>query len=347
MVLLAHAPELTDGNRSREIMARLTTPQFTFGILGVDGFFLLSGYLIIKSWINCPDPWDFLRKRFLRIAPGYAVATLVAIVVVGLIAPGESDFFRLYALRWETIRTLLFAYRPAALPVFPGNHYYRILNGSLWTILYEFRCYLIVAVAGMAGLFKRPKLLIGATAMLSAFFTVFSLNKALIDHLPWPSLLYRFLGDPSNLLRFMTMFFVGGCFFVFKDRIKFTPDLAYFSVCAIIAIRFAKPEHIEGAFVMFGGYLLFYFGSKPIASLSCMARIPDLSYGIYLYGWPVESLFIWYFHPSPWIVFAASTFLCAGLAWLSWTFVEGPALSLKNARRARFEQRMQLTGAAA
>ena len=45
MVLLAHAPEITDGDRSRELLARFTHGAMTFGDLGVDGFFLLSGFL--------------------------------------------------------------------------------------------------------------------------------------------------------------------------------------------------------------------------------------------------------------------------------------------------------------
>jgi peptidoglycan/LPS O-acetylase OafA/YrhL len=142
--------------------------------------------------------------------------------------------------------------------------------------------------------------------------------------------MYQFLGDPSRLLRFVTVFFVGGCFFLFKNWVKFSPTFAWLCVCGILAVRFIKPEHIEVAFVVFGGYLLFYFGSKPITALAWMAKVPDLSYGIYLYGWPVESLLIWRFHPSPWIVFTLSTIICAGLAWLSWTFVEAPALSLKS-----------------
>jgi peptidoglycan/LPS O-acetylase OafA/YrhL len=64
--------------------------------------------------------------------------------------------------------------------------------------------------------------------------------------------------------------------------------------------------------------------------LSGMSRFPDISYGIYLYGWPVESLWIWFHRGSPWIAFAASTVICFGLGWLSWHFIERPALTLKR-----------------
>jgi peptidoglycan/LPS O-acetylase OafA/YrhL len=69
-VLLSHAPELTDGNPSRELFYRLTHVM-SLGSFGVDGFFLLSGFLIVKSWQTDPNLLDYLSKRVLRIVPGY------------------------------------------------------------------------------------------------------------------------------------------------------------------------------------------------------------------------------------------------------------------------------------
>jgi peptidoglycan/LPS O-acetylase OafA/YrhL len=76
LVLLSHAPEITDGNASRELFHRFTGSPMTFGTLGVDGFFILSGYLIVQSWLGDPELINFLRKRVLRIVPGYLVAVV-------------------------------------------------------------------------------------------------------------------------------------------------------------------------------------------------------------------------------------------------------------------------------
>ena len=85
LVLLSHAPEITDGNASRELFHRLTRTPITFGLLGVDGFFVLSGYLIVQSWLGDPEFLNFLRKRVLRIVPGYLVAVVVSTAAVGLL----------------------------------------------------------------------------------------------------------------------------------------------------------------------------------------------------------------------------------------------------------------------
>ena len=60
----------------------------------MDGFFVLSGYLIVQSWLGDPEFFNFLRKRVLRIVPGYLVAVVVSTVAVGLLAPGVAHFFR-------------------------------------------------------------------------------------------------------------------------------------------------------------------------------------------------------------------------------------------------------------
>lgn len=311
LVLLSHAPELTDGNRSREILSRLTTPHFSFGMFGVDGFFLLSGFLIVKSWINSPRFGSFIVKRFLRICPGYVAAMLIGIVFVGLLPSGGLSFIR------HGVSVVFGA--------FPENHY-PLLNGSLWTIFYEFECYILVALWGMAGLFRSPKLWL----MMTAGFLLRWINLGPVWHLRWPDYLDGLLGSPDALARFAAIFFVGGCFFLFRSKIRFVPWLASCCTLVVVAIAILKPQFAELGVVTFGSYVLFYIGSLRMQVLSWMAKVPDLSYGIYLYGWPVESLIIWRFHPSPWIVFFESTVICFGLAWFSWTFVESPALSLSS-----------------
>ena len=315
LVILAHVPELTDGNNSRDLFKRLSHTGVTFGTFAVDGFFLLSGFLIVKSWHSDANLIRFLKKRFIRIAPGYAVAVIVSTITVGLLAPGVDKFFS--HIRGNDLSGILFLFYPTSLPVFPGNAY-PSLNGSLWTILYEFRCYVLVAVFGVLGLSNLRWTWLAATFLLVA--------ASALHQTSWP--LQTVLGDLYSLPHLGTIFFIGGCFFLYRDKIKFTPVGAALAFATIVLVSHVRPQLMERALVLCGGYLLFYFTDKPLGSLHWMRRVPDISYGVYLYGFPVENFLVFRFHPSPWVTFAVATPVCFVLGWASYKLVEYPALRL-------------------
>ncbi len=316
-VLLTHAPELVDGTNSREILTRLTH-QTTLGVLAVDGFFLISGFLIVQSWQRNPNLLTFSQHRLRRIVPGYVVAALLSILVVGLLAPGADHFFR--GLGMSTVRTILFLDQPVTPPVFPGLPL-RMLNASLWTISYEMRCYILVPIFGLLGLLRRPWMF--AVAML--FPAVLWLVPAVRNRLRWHSFQLVF-GHTEEIARLVTIFMVGSCFFLFRERIRYTRTFAALSAVALVA-GLCAPGFGESAFVLFGGYLIFYFGRMPIHTPAWLQRVPDISYGIYLYGWPVESLWAWYERGSPWVLFAGSLAICIVLGCLSWFLVEKPLMA--------------------
>jgi peptidoglycan/LPS O-acetylase OafA/YrhL len=316
LVLLSHAPEITDGNTSRELFSRLTRTDLSFGTLAVDGFFLLSGFLIVKSWDRNPNLYEFLRNRVLRIVPGYIVAAFLSTIVIGWLAPGIPDFFlHLGKHFWLTIFLLS---SPLTPPVLPGSHY-PLVNGSLWTISYEFRCYLIVAILGLCGFVRKPAYWLAGTAFLVA---------AVIFPVAHWSKHYVLYGDPEQVFRLFSTFFIGGCFYLFRERIPFRRWLAIVAVAVLLASRLA-PLLFQLGIVCCGGYLMFY-AAKAIQTPKPLRKLPDVSYGVYLYGWPVEILWIWYHHGSPWVTFFVSTVISIVMGYLSYRLIEYPALKLKS-----------------
>lgn len=322
LVLLSHAAELTDGNLSRELLHRFTATPMTFGIFGVDGFFVLSGYLIAQSWLGDPEFFNFLRKRVLRIVPGYLVAVIFSTLAVGLLAPGVAHFFR--RLDVHLLNSVALLSSPATPPVFPGRPF-GVVNGALYTIGYEFRCYILVALLGLCGLLRRPIVCLTATVLLLAA----RIYGAPFERMRWPRHMEALFGQPAITFRFMAIYLVGVCFYLFRERLAFRPRFAL--AAASLAGCFAfVPSIAEVGLVLCGGYLMFYLGQMYLPWLTGMSRLPDISYGIYLYGWPVECLWIWFHRGSPWVTFFASTVICFGLGWLSWHFIERPALALKR-----------------
>ena len=106
-VILSHCFPMLDGSNHREPLYVLTGGRVTLGSLAVDGFFTLSGFLILQSWLSCRGLTDYLRRRALRICPGFAVASLVSILLVGLLGTRDrSAFFAALAPADVTFRLL-------------------------------------------------------------------------------------------------------------------------------------------------------------------------------------------------------------------------------------------------
>ncbi len=322
LVIVAHAPELTDGNRNREIWNRLTHSGDTFGTLAVDGFFVLSGFLIVHSWQNDPEFFNFIRKRLLRIVPGFLVASCLSVIAVGALAPGVPHFFRHIGLPF--VKSLVVLGVPVIPSVLPGMPY-PTANGSFWTLSYEFRCYLLVALLGISGLLRRPIVWLFLTLLL----IIGSSCPQITSQWHWHLRSNTLVGNIGPDFHLTASFFVGGCFHLFHRQVKFLRGIALGAVTAVVAILCLSPAHLEVSLIVFGSYLLFYLAQLQGDFLKFI-RLPDISYGVYLYGFPIESLWIWYRHGSPWVAAAGSIVLAFGMGWLSWHFVERPVLKFKR-----------------
>jgi peptidoglycan/LPS O-acetylase OafA/YrhL len=320
LVLLSHSPELVDGNPNRELLFRMFG-TVTFGQLAVDGFFLLSGYLIVQSWHLNPQIGLFLKKRMLRIYPGFIIASLISGLVVG---PLGSDAAKYFSDFWISgfVKGMALLQMPVTPPAFVGRPHPHV-NGSMWTISLEFTCYLLVAVLGVAKVVKRRHLLLGITVGIFAMLIAQKLGTAL----PFLRTTWH-----NELLRLSSFFFAGGCFFLYKERIKFTRRTAFVAAVILFAAMFSL-NAAELALATLGAYLLFYVAFTPIRMIAAFSNphVPDVSYGVYLYGWPIQKLLLWYFPTmSPWPHFMLATSICLFLGVVSWYTVEKPFMKLKS-----------------
>ena len=319
-VLLGHAYEMAYNGRSHEPFASFTGTSLSLGDVAVDGFFLISGFLILQSWLHGPRLGIYLAKRALRIVPGYIVAALLSTLVVGWGVTHSLHFLKQLTWRYPVSLALLDS---PITPVFFPDKMWGWVNGSLWTIKYEFRCYLLIAVAGMLGLFRRrwPWLLLTIAGLTIAN------SPWLEQHLAWHRWLLV-LGTITDTFRLMPAFLCGGCFFLFWKYVPRRPWI-FLLVLAVLTPLLFHPRTVEPAWILLGGYLIFYFAFMQIPALNVFKKSADLSYGIYLYGWPVEALWTWYLHTPAWVTFLGSLAIVVPLAWLSWHFVERPALEHK------------------
>lgn len=284
----------------------------TLGNLGVHGFFVISGYLIVQSFGRSRSLLQYGTNRVLRIVPGL----VVALVLSGLIA--------------------------ARLHGYANNPVPYISNGPVWTLTWEIICYGAVAALGIAGALNR-----------TAFPAVFAVG--------WVIYLAN-LGDGSDfflaIVPMFLMFAAGALFALTLTKIRLevlilaviglalTADFRAFSFLNGLAMQnvpflYGPDVAVEQV------YRVIYLLSFPVVvvwvgklSRPALPLRNDVSYGAYIYGWPVTQVLVfaalkWALPLNPWLLFVATMLITMPLAYLSWKFIEKPALGLKHRFRRR------------
>jgi peptidoglycan/LPS O-acetylase OafA/YrhL len=303
------------------------------GALAVDGFFLISGYLITQSWLADPSAKRFLARRVLRLYPGFIVASLFSVFVVGpLGADPHAYFTRLDVLRF--LQGLVLLHMPDTPPVFAGTTA-QLVNGSMWTISFEFRCYLLALLFGLVGLFNQRYLLLVLTVAIGVAVGEY-VPPVGVAHPQHVFFGVNALRVSDSIAWFAALFMVGSCYARFRDRIGFGPVRALVACGMFVALLMSDPVLLRPAVLLPGAYFLFAAASAPAWWRSRKAdRRSDFSYGIYLYGWPVQKLLTWYWPGiGPWMIFVFTLLVSTAFAFLSWRWIEKPALTLKPGARS-------------
>lgn len=282
----------------------------TLGGWAVAGFFAISGFLVAGSR-GRTSLADYLRRRALRIMPGYWACCLV--IAFGL-APLLAA---LTAQRWDLGSALGYVLRNGALvQVQPGIEgtltsaaYPGTWNLSAWTLIYEFTAYVVLGLllprtTGRWALPIAAALLVGATILSAPRF------KAVV---PYEVFTFGRLG---------TFFFAGAVLYVLGRRVAWTPWLAALAVLALGALASTSRLTWFGALPL--AYLLLWLGRVlPVR----VGSVNDISYGVYLYGFPVQQCLATFWPQAPPALFVPAVLACVlPLAWLSWRFVERPAM---------------------
>lgn len=318
-VVASHAPQLMDGDRRRELLTRACN-ALSLGEVAVLGFFLLSGYFAILGWEQRPRAIPFLCNRGLRIYPAYTVACLACALVVGPLASDASAYVRSFD-PLAFARNVVLLRGPATPPVFVGLPNPAI-NGSLWTLPYDFALQISVAVLGGIGAL-RPRVWFGLTCVVLG---VMALHAASMEfRIPG-----TLLTSGHGLFRVAGAFSVGGCFCLYRDRIRFSTWWSA-ACAAAVAVALSSRALAPLALVTGGAYVLFHVAFRRRRSASRFSRLPDVSFGVFLYGWPMQNLLLWWTSlTSPAALAAYSAVVSAGLGLASWYLVERPFARMRS-----------------
>ncbi len=222
-------------------------------------------------------------KESLRIFPGYIVNSIVCIFLVAPFVGAGLSVFHPHALLFALLRMLRLAL-PEAVGTFPDRPFSG-LNGSAWTISYEFKCYIMAAILGSIGAFQRKF----RVTVLVCVLICLLLNALQI--LPETAgAMTAIFGDPPRIVRFSAIFGAGMLFYLLREHIVY--EGKFVSVAGSLLIPLMYNTHTaEFALTILGGYIVFWFAFKyRVLSISIFTNKTDLSYGIYLYAWPISKI---------------------------------------------------------
>lgn len=294
------------------------------GNIAVLVFFAISGFLIAQSWQSEPRLVLFALKRALRILPALIVVLLVSALVIGpLVTTASLGGYVTDAATFKYVVFNTFMKTTYGLPgVFGGTPMDGVVNGSLWTLKHEVLCYAMVAGLGVLGLLRRRAV---ATAVLVALLGGFALAQS---HGP-------VFFDQSTLER---SFVVAALLAVWQDRVPFRLDVA---VAGLVAWGVATSAEVTGAAwlaVLAIPYATITVATRIRPAAEVWLRGNDVSYGVYLWAFPVQQLLVSRIDGlSPLALSALALPLTLLVALASWKAVEAPALKVKSraARRLR------------
>jgi peptidoglycan/LPS O-acetylase OafA/YrhL len=297
-------------------------------------FFALSGFLITGSALRLKLK-DFLLNRGMRIIPALAVDIFVSALVIGPIYTTTTipQYFTQYEFRAYFANVLGVIHY--TLPgVFENNPFPQTVNGSLWTIPFEIGCYGIMSAFIFFGILKRPIvcLLIVVTICIVLAGSV----AAKLDPLsagPLKNALVHFFKHIG--LQLYAAFAVGILAYIFRYQIPFSPIAGAICVLAVVGATNTFPAmHSVLLFTVVTPALVYVTVQT---GLTRMPTLPffstgDYSYGVYLYGYPIQQALVATFPEltSPVLHFLCAAPLTIVVAAASWWVVEKPVLRLRR-----------------
>lgn len=308
-----------------EPMVFLTNGQMTFGNLGVWIFFAISGYLITQSLMRSSSYATYFTKRCLRIFPALIVDIVIAAFLWGPLVTKLTlaEYFSNYGTYRYLMNVYLFRLIYELPGVFTDNPIPNYVNGSMWTLPYEFFCYLGVVALHFFFILKNKYV------FTAFFFAALTAWVVILTQTPYAESFVPFVGLQVLYFKLIFYFGVGILFFLYRDRIplRFSYAVAVLAVW-IIGFYFQIGEAL--AFFCLP-YLVFWFVFEPRIRIR-VAQFGDFSYGLYIYSWTVQQTIIHFLTPSIswWLMCLLSFAFTIPLAMFSWFVIEKRALKIKD-----------------
>lgn len=277
LVIFNHAFGIT-GQTASEPFHRLF--DLGGGDIGVDIFFVLSGFLVTKSWQG-KTPAEFAWARCMRIYPGLWASVVLTVFLAGLFFATVPPL-----TFWWSRETLGYvAHNLFVLPHFGARldlpHAFTAqgaeFNVSLWTLPLEIEMYLTLAMLGM---------LLGLRARYVAALALLGVGMVIVARLTHSS------DDMlSSHGRFLYFFFSGSLAYMLRERIILSARTAAVLLAGVLGTVMLSESYPlrQAALALALPYLLLWFAYVPKGLIRGWNRLGDYSYGLYIYSMPIQT----------------------------------------------------------
>ncbi len=289
------------------------------GSWAVVGFFGISGFLITGARTRSNGA-QYLMNRITRIYPGFLLS-LVAVAFIfapiayyverhsfdGLFGTPTTPLHYIYSNIFLLINHYDVSGTLASVP------YPSAWNGSLWSLYYEFWCYIIIGVF-LSWTFTKNH--VWPTILL------FLVSVAIHAKIGW---FLPYVGNSGDfqLLIFMLPYFLGGAIiFQLRDRLPMRWEYAFVSLILALVCIYGSDGFGKQAASPFMAYLILWLGA--VLPSPKLIQVHDISYGVYIFHFPVLQLLILFgVHTMGfWFLLMVSTLITVILATASWLGVE-------------------------
>lgn len=311
IVVFSHSFPLSLGDNQKEWLSNITEGQATLGYISVFTFLIISGYLITQSYDRTKNILKYTQARILRIIPGLTVLILLTTFLLGPVFT-ELSLSQYLASKdtYRYLRAILVFKMPYTLPgVFSRNPYPYTVNGSLWTLVCEAKCYIIIGGLGVLNLLKK-KVIMFLFMVILIWFNVHN----------------------SDTLFMFVCFFAGSAYYMFRNKIKIC--FQYFIISLVLLLTAGIFGLLKEAFPILGGYIVLYLAFNQWIKLYNFNKHGDFSYGIYIYAFPIQQVIVYLsnYTINPYLLFLISMPLILVFSILSWHLIEKQCLKLRNIR---------------
>ncbi|MDO9418707.1 acyltransferase family protein [Pararhizobium sp.] len=286
----------------------------------VPAFFALSGFLVTGSALRTNAVRPFIGLRLIRIVPALFVEVTLSALILGPIFTTYllSDYFtdiRFFEYFGNIVGRIRFE-----LPgVFETNPIDNTVNINLWTLKPEFYCYIVMSVMIGLNVINNRTLFLGGLVTTTVLATIAAYTVGFgvsAGNYHWTVVVFYF--------------FAGCAYFQWREHVKIHWVL-FLLALAISVTLMSLPRELAFLLPPFLTYCVIYIGMLPLRLPAICAKY-DVSYGIYLYGFPIQQALVSEVpgvHGNGLLMFALAAPLTIAFALFSWIWIEKPFLKFK------------------